>query len=179
MTTLMLALTFSPVPARAQGVDITRAAIEKTEDGYRLVSSFAFELNRGLEDAVMRGIPLYFSTEVEIIRPRWYWFDDKLVGASQTIRVSHDVLTRQFRVAISGGLQQSFNSLDEALSFVKHPGRWLVAENGALKPGEVYKVGVRMGLDVARLPKPFQVNALNNSDWRMSSDWAYFLYRAE
>ena len=36
-----------------------------------------------------------------------------------------------------------------------------------------------MGLDVAQLPKPFQVNALNNSDWRLASDWKSFNFRAE
>jgi hypothetical protein len=36
-----------------------------------------------------------------------------------------------------------------------------------------------MRLDVAQLPKPFQVNALNNSDWRLSSDWIEFTYKPE
>ncbi|EGF33831.1 hypothetical protein IMCC9480_1672, partial [Oxalobacteraceae bacterium IMCC9480] len=37
----------------------------------------------------------------------------------------------------------------------------------------------RMRLDVAQLAKPFQVNAINNADWRLSSDWKTFLYKAE
>jgi hypothetical protein len=36
-----------------------------------------------------------------------------------------------------------------------------------------------MRLDVALLSKPFQVHALNNSDWRLSSDWKTFTYKAE
>ena len=36
-----------------------------------------------------------------------------------------------------------------------------------------------MRLDVAQLPKPFQVNALNNNDWRLSSDWIEFNYKPE
>jgi hypothetical protein len=28
-----------------------------------------------------------------------------------------------------------------------------------------------MALDLSKLPKPFQVNALNNRDWSVSSDW--------
>ncbi|RJF99886.1 DUF4390 domain-containing protein [Noviherbaspirillum saxi] len=179
----LAALLLAPVlslPARAaEGVDITRATLESTDDGYRLALAFSFELTRGLEDAVTRGIPLYFTTDVQINRPRWYWFDEKTISASQTIRISYNVLTHQYHASIGGRLQQSFATLDDALSLVRRPSRWIVAEKGALKSGETYYVAVRMGLDVARLPKPFQVHALNSSDWRFSSDWQQFTFRAE
>ena len=169
----------APAPAQAQGVEITRANLESTEEGYKLALGFSFELNRVLEEAINRGVPLYFTTEVEISRPRWYWFDERTLTAARTVRISYNVLTQQYHASVSGRLQQSFATLDDALSVVRQPGRWLIAERGALKPGEVYTVAVRMGLDVTHLPKPFQVNAINRSDWRFSSDWKYFLFRAE
>jgi len=179
LTALLLAGALAPAAVRAEGVEITQAALEYTDEGYRLALGFSFELTRSLEDAVTRGIPLYFTTEVQLTRPRWYWFDEKAVSTSQTIRISYNVLTHQYQAAISGRLQQSFATLDDALSLVRRPSRWVVAEKGALKSGEVYNVAVRMGLDVARLPKPFQVHAMNSSDWRFSSDWKQFSFRAE
>ena len=179
LTALLLAPAFIPSAARAEGVEITQAALEYTDEGYKLALSFSFELTRGLEDAVTRGIPLYFTTEVQLTRPRWYWFDEKAITASQTIRISYNVLTHQYQASITGRLQQSFSTLDDALSLVRRPSRWVVAEKGGLKSGEVYNVAVRMGLDVARLPKPFQVHAMNSSDWRFSSDWKQFSFRAE
>jgi hypothetical protein len=180
MMAFLFAFAFAPASTRAaDGVDITRASIESSEDGYRLSLGVSFELTRGLEDAVTRGIPLYFTTEVQLTRPRWYWFDEKAISTSQTVRISYNVLTHQYHAAISGRLQQSFSTLDDALSLVRRPGRWVVAENGALKPGETYNVAVRMGLDLARLAKPFQVHAINSSDWRFSSDWKHFTFKAE
>ncbi|HEX7635594.1 MAG TPA: DUF4390 domain-containing protein [Noviherbaspirillum sp.] len=176
---LLLALAFAAPAVHAESVDITRAGLENTDEGYKLAISFAFDLNRSLEDAITRGIPLYFTTEIELSRKRWYWFNEKTLAASTTTRISYNVLTRQYQAAIGGQLQASFSSLEEALSLVRRPGRWLVAEKGALKPGEVYNVEVRMLLDVTRLPKPFQVNAFNNSDWRLSSDWKQFTFKAE
>ncbi|QRX84810.1 DUF4390 domain-containing protein [Glaciimonas sp. PAMC28666] len=179
---LMLILSLaslSPSVYAADGADMTRARIETSEDGYRLSAAFSFELNRGLEDAINRGVPLYFTTEVELTRPRWYWFDEKAINATQTIRISYNVLTRRYQAAINGSLQQSFDSLDDALSLIRRPSRWIIADKGALQVGEIYRVAVRMGLDLAQLPKPFQVNALNNSDWRLSSDWKTFNYKAE
>lgn len=176
----LLASASAPISVHAaEGVDIERARLESTDEGYKLALAFSFSLTRGLEDAVMRGIPLYFTTEVQLSRPRWYWFDEKTVSTSQTIRISYNVLTHQYQAAISGRLHQSFGTLDDALSLLRSPNRWVIAEKGALKRGETYKVAVRMGLDVARLPKPFQVHALNSSDWRFSSDWTQFTYKAE
>jgi hypothetical protein len=175
-----LLLTAGAMPAfAAEGVEITRAGLESSEDGYKLSLALSFELTRGLEDAVTRGVPLYFTTEVQLTRPRWYWFDEKAVSASQTIRISYNVLTHQYHASISGRLQQSFSTLDDALSLVRRPNRWLVAEKGALKAGDTYNVAVRMGLDITRLPKPFQVHAMNSSDWRFSSDWKQFTFRPE
>ncbi|MGV3741907.1 MAG: DUF4390 domain-containing protein [Burkholderiaceae bacterium] len=165
--------------AHADQVEVIQARVESSEEGYRLSAAFDLELNRELEDAIARGIPLYFTTEVQVIRPRRYWFDETTLTTSQTVRISYNVLTRQYRAAIDGGLYRNFTSLDEAMSVVRNPGRWVFAEKDVLKPGETYHAFVRMGLDVAQLPKPFQVNALNNSDWRLSSDWKQLTFKAE
>jgi hypothetical protein len=179
LATLMLAWTLVPVARAAEGVDITQARIEYTDEGYKLSAGFSFELTHGLEDAITHGVPLFFTTDVEITRPRWYWFDERAVNISQTIRISYDPLTRKYHAAIKGHLGQTFNTLDEALSVVRRPGRWMVADRGVFKPGETYSVALRMRLDVALLSKPFQVHALNNSDWRLSSDWKTFIFKAE
>mgnify|MGYP003467669502 FL=1 len=177
---LLAFLAHLPLAAQASDtVETVQAQLETSEDGYRLLASFTFELNRGLEDALMRGVPLSFTTEVELTRPRWYWLDEKALFASRTVRISYNVLTRRFHAAISGSLQQSFATLNDALSLIRHPGRWLVAEKGALKTGQTYQVAVRMRLDVTQLTKPFQVNALNNSDWQMASGWKRFSFRVE
>lgn len=173
-----MALAHSSIHA-AEEVEIVQAHLESAEDGYRLSATFSFDLNRELEDTITRGIPLYFTTEVEMTRPRRYWFDEKTLSASRTVRISYNVLTRQYRAAITGSLQRSFTTLDDALTMVRNPGRWVIAEKGELRTNATYNVGVRMRLDLAHLPKPFQINALNNSDWRLSSEWSYFTFRTE
>lgn len=165
--------------AHAAEVQIQQAQLEATEDGYRLSSSFSFELKRVLEDALNRGVPLYFTTDVELNRPRWYWFDENTVRASHTIRLSYNVLTRQYYTTVAGSLRQSFSSLEDALALVRRPARWLVADKETLAPGASYEVRLRMRLDVTQLPKPFQVNAINDSDWHLSSNWKSFTYKAE
>ncbi len=176
---IMATLFFSVQAHAVEGIEIKEAKIEAFDDGYRLAATFDLELNHGLEDAVSRGIPLYFTTEIELTRPRWYWLDEKTLRSTHTLRLSYNVLTRKYVVSIAGGVQQSFNSLEEALFLVRRPNRWLIASRGTLKNGEVYNVSLRMALNLEFMSKPFQVNAINNSDWKLSSDRKNFSFKAE
>jgi hypothetical protein len=178
---LLVGLLFTgpSTTAHAADIDVLGASIDSTEDGYRLSTAYAFELNHGLESTIMRGIPLYFTTEVELTRRRWYWLDETAIRAVQTTRVSYNVLTRQYHASINSSLQQNFSTLEDAMAMVRRPPRWIIADLKALRSGELYNVAVRMQLDIAQLSKPFQVNALNNSDWHLSSDWVSFSYKPE
>lgn len=175
-----LLLLFACAQAQAaEGVEVTRANIEASEEGYRLAVNYVFDLNDDLEDAIEHGVELAFTTQIEVTRPRWYWYDDKAVSQRQTIRISYNVLTRQYQVSVTGSMKQSFATLEDAMVLIRRPSRWLIAPRGALKPGETYNVTLRMFMDRASLPKPIQVNAFNNSQWRLDSKEKKFTYRAE
>jgi hypothetical protein len=176
---LLILVCALPQARAADTVEITHAHIELADEGYRLAASYGFDLNHGLEDAIQHGVQLYFTTQIELTRPRWYWFDEKAITAKQTSRISYNVLTRQYHVTIIGSVQQTFSTLDDALFLIRRPSRWLVAPRSALKTGELYNVALVMGMDRDYLPKPIQVNAFNNSDWRLSSDKKTFIYKAE
>jgi len=177
---LQLVLLFACTPAMAaETVEVTHARINASDEGYKLSAGYSFDLNHGLEDALQNGVKLYFTTEIELTRRRWYWFDEKAVNTSQTVAISYDVLTRQYRVSVAGSLQRSFPTLDDALFLIRRPSPWVIANRGQLKVGETYTVTLSMKLDRQYLSKPIQVNALNNSDWRLSSTTKRFSYRAE
>lgn len=170
--TLCFALVAS---ARADTVAVQGASLQADGGGWSLDARFAFELNSSLEDAVNKGVPLYFTTDFELTRSRWYWFDEQPVSVSQTIRLSFQPLTREYRVT-TGGLQLGFPSLKEALAVVKHITSWHVIDKNQVQSGETYTASVRMQLDTALMPKPFQVDAVNNRDWNLASDWRRFTF---
>jgi hypothetical protein len=125
-----------------------------------------------LEQAAARGVPLFFTSEVEVIRPRWYWMDEELLASRITWRISQNVLTRQWR-ASAGSLALPFDSLQDALSVVRHMRRWPIAQRDELPVG-LFKGRLRVRLDVSQLPKTFQANALNGTDWGWSTRWYEF-----
>jgi len=156
--------------AAAEGIEVRNAALVAGEEGYFLEADFEITLNATLEDALNKGVPLYFLLEFEVIRPRWYWFNDKVLKNQQQYRLAYNALTRQYRLGL-GSLFQNFASLSEALDFLSRVRRRQVLETGVLEKGTTYTAGVRMRLDVSQLPKPFQLNALASRDWNFGSEW--------
>jgi hypothetical protein len=161
--------------ARADTIDVVDASLESVDDNYALNARFDFELSPRLEEAINKGLPLYFLVEFELTRPRWYWFDEKSVTRTQTIRIAYHALTRQYRIS-TGSLYQSYATLGEALSVLKNVRNWNVLEKAQVQRGQKYEAGVRMRLDLTQLPKPFQVNALTNREWTLASDWYRFSF---
>jgi len=157
--------------AFAEGIEVRAATIEPVEDGWNLEASFDVEFSPRLEEAVNRGVALYFVTEFELSRPRWYWFDEKPVVLSQTYKISYTPLLRQYRLTIGNVYPQNFTRFDEVTRVLSSLRGWHVADKGALKKDQVYQAAVRMRLDTAQLPKPFQLNAIASRDWTLASDW--------
>jgi hypothetical protein len=159
--------------AAAERIATTRAILgpaAEADGGVVLDAQFDFELPSTLEDAVNRGIALYFVIEFEMHRERWYWFDRKVAGETLSYRLTYSPLTRQYRLA-TGALAQPFDSLADALATLRRVRSWRVADRTVIKPDDAYYAQVRMRLDTSQLPKPFQVNALTNRDWTLASDW--------
>ena len=161
------------LPASADTIPVVAADLRVEEGDLLLSAEFAFALTPALEQALDKGIPLYFTIDFELVRTRFLWFPEKVAEWSITYRVSYSSLTRQYRVA-SGPLGQTFESLDDVQRFIGHVASRPVARADDLVKGARYEASVRVKLDVNQLPKPFQVNALASREWQLSSDWYRF-----
>ena len=170
LTWLALALSLVALRAAAEEIEIRDAQLVAAEDGIVLSADFEIDLTSRLEDALAKGVPLYFVVEFEIYRPRWYWLDERIGVAARSTRLSFHALTRTYRLT-TGALHQSFATLDEALRTLSRVRGWQVLARGTLKSDTVYAAYTRMRLDTTQLPKPFQVSALANREWTLASHW--------
>jgi hypothetical protein len=169
----LLALSLFSSAASAEGIKIQSAELERVDSDWLLNATFKIDLTPGLEDAVQKGVVLFFQAEFDLTRSRWYWFDEKATLAQRQTRLSYQPLTQQYRIA-SEGFSFSAKTIFEALQAVGSIGGWRVIDNNQIDPSKSYTAALRMTLDLSKLPKPFQVNALNNRDWNVSSDWSRF-----
>jgi hypothetical protein len=156
--------------AHAEGIDVNSASVVPDEDGWRVDAQFDMQFSPRLEEAVNRGVPLYFVVEFEMSRPRWYWFDEKPIHATQVYKITYTPLLRQYRLSM-GSAYQNFTRFEEVSRVLSRVRNWRVADRGALKKEGSYQASLRMRLDTAQLPKPFQLNAVASSDWSLASEW--------
>ncbi|MGZ5584081.1 MAG: DUF4390 domain-containing protein [Usitatibacter sp.] len=167
---LVLMATLAPAAYSAEGITLKSAQVAQVEEGWQVDAEFDIQFSQRLEEAVNRGVPLYFVLDFELSRPRWYWFDEKPVRFSQTYKISYTPLLRQYRLSV-GSVYQNFTSLDEVLRVLSRLRGVTVPDNSASKKDTAYQASIRLRLDTAQLPKPFQLNAIASRDWQLSSDW--------
>jgi hypothetical protein len=168
------------LPAQADvATDITQMRLERTEEGVFLSANIRFDLPAVVEDALLKGLSMYFVAEADLYRDRWYWYDRKITGAARHMRVSYQPLTRRWRLQVAPGpinntglgvtLGQNFDTLEEAMAAVKRISRWKIAEAAEIEPDARHNVDFRFRLDVSQLPRPFQIGAVGQPDWRIAA----------
>ncbi len=182
--------------AQAEGVSVSKVEVRLGEAGYQLSASFDISLNSVVQEALSRGIPLYFVGEFSLTRSRWDWLDNaqqslsrriksyfvdepvlthwswldkEIFQGEQTTKLSYNVLTRRYRIS-RGALFQNFASLEDALNTLSRQSSPVIPAELMKKEGK-YMAAARLRLDVTQLPKPLQVNALTGNDWTLDSAW--------
>lgn len=143
---------------------------ENSTTGIALALNWEFDLPLLLRANLRRGIALYFLYEVRFREPRWYWTDKNVLTETLLVRLSYSPLSRQYRLS-RNGLSQTFDSLEEVLTQIKHIRAWSVAEHVAVTDIVNLQAEARLHLDTTRLPKPLQVTLGGNSDWILESKW--------
>ncbi len=178
-TLCLCGLLFCASTANGEGIEINKVEARLTEEGYLLSADFRIDLPQPVEEALKRGVTLYFVSELSVHRTRWYWVDMDVASFEQTTKLSFNTLTQQYRIS-RGGLFQSFSNLKDALRVLGHqtappvPASFLDNTTGnyvarLTKKGSQIGAFASMRLDISQLPKPLQVNALTNDQWNLES----------
>lgn len=158
--------------------EITQLRLERSDEGILLSAYVKFELPPIIDDALDKGIPMFFVADAVLYRDRWYWYDKQVASASRHMRLSYQPLTRRWRLVVSAtpignsglALGQTFDTREEALAAVQRISHWKIAEANAIDPEARHNVDFRFRLDVSQLPRPFQIGAVGHDDWNLSAE---------
>lgn len=153
--------------AFAEGVELQQLSTQREDDGLSLSYTASFELSHSAEDALLKGVPIYFTVEATVYRNRWYWRDARVARASRTWRLAWQPLTRQYKVS-NGGLNQSYNSLAEALAVIRDTAGWRIAEAKELEDSGSYYLEFSFRLDTSQLPRPMQIGLGAPQGWGLA-----------
>lgn len=165
--------------AGTEGIHIRSAEFVPVEAGYVLDAHYDINLTSALEDALVRGVTLPFTTEFELVYERWWTlslWNKTIAERRQQHKLSYNALTRQYRVS-SGALHQSFDTVGAALAVLGRVRMNPAIRSENLDRDQVYTASLRLRLDTAQLPKPLQVDAIASRDWDLSSDWYRWTFR--
>lgn len=157
--------------------EISSMQVERTDEGVFLSANLQFELPLQVDDALRQSIPMYFVAEAQVQRERWYWSDQNLGTATRYFRLSHQPLTRRWRLHISNtsftsssmglALSQTYEQLDDALAAIQRISRWKILDAGQLNSTSGVSVQLRFRVDLTALPRPLQIGALGRTGWNL------------
>ena len=142
-------------PAQAQGVELATLQASKSDGALNLDFVARVTLPKAVEDALLRGVPIYFVAEAQLYRNRWYWRDERVARVSRSWRVAFQPLTTSWRVSLAG-FNQTFPSMAEALSAVSRSGGWKLVELSQLDFDKSFYLEFNYRLDTTQLPGPMQ-----------------------
>lgn len=156
---------------RAAEIKINHASTHIINNIYVVNADLSYELGNDTIAALKSGIPLTFYIQIEFTRPK-FLFDKKVVRVSQAMQLEHHPLSNQY-VLINRitGDQQSFESLDDALTQLGKVKNLPVAEQKKVPDDSELTGKIRTGLDISSLPTPMRLQAWLSSEWRISSGW--------
>lgn len=164
----------------ASATEISQLRVERADDGIHLSALVRFDIPPVVEDALLKGIPMFFVVEADIYRERWYWTDPRVASAVRTIRLAYQPLTRRWRVNVAPGLisssaglratlNQNYDTLPEALSAIQRVARWKIAETSDVDLDATHKLEFSFRLDLSQLPRPFQIGVAGQREWTVSA----------
>jgi hypothetical protein len=170
------ALVLGPVAWAENEVRIDQLGVLSTDQATQISFQIAFDLPAQVDDALHRGIPLFFSAEATLVQERWYWIDRTVAKSQRYWRLSYQPLTRRYRLQVSAqpidnaglgvALTQNHDELGDALSAIKRMGAWTLG-NGPLEGDARYRLDVRFRLDPNPLLRPW-LTGTGEGDWGLS-----------
>ena len=165
------------VQAQSPANEVVDLGLEQADDGLYLNAALQLALPALAEDALYKGIPVFFVAEAQVLRERWYWSDRQVAAATRHMRLSYQPLTRRWRLSTSPVpfsntglgvvLGQNFDDLRDALSSMQRISRWKIADGEAIDADVVHTVNFRFRLDLSQLPRPLQIGAVGSAGWSL------------
>ena len=154
------------VPVRAQGVELALLDLHRRDGELTLDFDARLILPRSVEDAMQRGVPVYFVAEATLYRSRWYWRDQRVARITRAWRLAYQPLTGVWRLGL-GGLNQTYGTQAEALAAMSRAANWKLADLSQIDPDSRYYLEFSFRLDTSQLPSPMQIGLGGQGEWAL------------
>jgi len=141
---------------------------------YQLDARLEFTFSKDVLEAIDSGVPVEIKLEIEIQRPRSYFWDKEVASLEQRYQLQYHALSEQYIAKnINSGAQFSFFTLTAALHKIGQVEHLPIIDAQLLEDKEMehYYARIRTTLGFDNLPVPLKLSALISRSWWLSSDW--------
>jgi hypothetical protein len=166
---LVAGLLWWVLPAQAQGIELAQLQTARQDGELTLEFAARITLPKAVEEALHRGVPVYFVAEATLRRYRWYWRDERVARVSRSWRIAFQPLTSSWRVGL-GALNQTYPTLPDAIAAVSRSAGWKIADLSQLDPDARYTLEFSFRLDTSQLPGPMQIGLGGQGEWAIGAD---------
>ena len=158
--------------AALDGVLEVRSAYVNIDKGvFLLHARVEYPLTQVIRDALRDGITLTFDLDARVERDRRFWFNAGIVDLTLRRELTYHAVSERYVVReVKSGDQQSFATVDEALTFLGRVDAWPILVEPQLNEGS-YTISVRAGVRRGRLPATMRAILFWTDDWVRVSEW--------
>ena len=159
------------------GTEAGQLYLERGEDGLYLSTTLPLVLPALAQDALNKGIAMFFVADAQVVRDRWYWSDRQVSDASRYMRLSYQPLTRRWRLSqastpfsdsgLGVSLGQNFDDLSDALAVMQRISRWNIANSEVFDGSGDQQLNFQFRLDMSQLPRPLQLSTVGRTGWNL------------
>ena len=153
-------------------IAIKSGNLEITEEKILLDANVEFNLPLQLTTALHKGVELVFMADIQILRERGIWFDEKIINIKIPRRLQFHALSRKYIVNDMGLTKRaSFNSLDSAMDYLGKYSDIEIIQTSFAQSSVATYARMRIRLQRSRLPLPLRLKSYFSLFWSIESDW--------
>jgi len=154
------------------GVLEVRSAYVNIDNGvFLLHARVEYPVNPAIRDALRDGVALAFDLDTRIDRERRMWFNANIVELTLRRELTYHAVSDRYVVReVRSGQQDSFPTLEEALTFLGRIDGWPILVEPQLNGGN-YLISVRAGVRRGRLPASLRTLFFWTDDFHRVSAW--------
>lgn len=166
------------LPAASWAQAAHGAQVFRESSGLYMSARLPLDIPGGLEEVLLRGVPMHFVWQADVRRARWYWTDQRITTVYRVVRVAYQPLTRRWRVsvgsgqqnelALAGALHQNLETFDQAMATVMSVSRWQLVHAEQLPNADGLRVELQFRIDGGLLPRPLLLGNTSQLGWGVS-----------
>jgi Domain of unknown function (DUF4390) len=149
----------------------------KIVDGFYFIDADVhLELSEDARDAVESGVPLRFSFDFQVSRPRQFMWDQQILALRRSCQLERHALANKYVVTdLVSQRRAVLTSIDDALEELGRLRNITVGKTHELLLKNALHGRLRAQLDIEALPAPLRPIAYLSPSWHLKSSWHNWL----